>query len=109
MSNKRIEQLREVFAEKAGLAENQVSFKVSDDKKKYTLVVEKDGEGQELGALSSIVFLNGEFSTASRVKPAVEMFLDLCAQKLEDDNVEVPELAGNSFEWADCYKNIAIG
>lgn len=105
-----IERLRQKFAEKSGLSVKMIRFSEKDSTGYASLIVRKDGEGEDadlaLGQLAYHAHLqsNPKREAGIKMAPAVDLFLDLCAQKLKDDDIDVPPLQANVNYWADCYR-----
>ncbi|MEI6673524.1 MAG: hypothetical protein WCL02_09950 [bacterium] len=69
-----------------------------------TFIVAKDNKIIGLGQFDCKRFsIEPPYDTKNDII-AITRFLDLCIRKLEDENITVPELFGNSDFWDECYK-----
>jgi len=87
------------------LQEDQFAFVMRGLSGAATFIVAKDNKLIKLGDFDyrRFIRITPPYDTQKDVI-AIAIFLDLCIRKLEGEDINVPELFGNSDNWDACYK-----
>ena len=105
-----ITHIHNYFAKKSGLTSDQFGFFLDTNTENATanLIATKNNQLVNLGQLSYKGFMKAKFNISAQKTAVIEAFLDLCAKKLKDPEIQVPTLYNDPELWDSHYKTAAM-